>query len=233
MTGHLMVIGAHISDAENMARATMLKHKRAGWAVTIVHVTAGEKGHPALPADEYRTTRLADAHASAKFIGADLEILPFKDAKLQVADDAVWMVADLIRRYRPTVLITHWRGSFHPDHNRTHDIVQRALFVAELPGFRRRHPAHRPDAVYHAENWEDMEGFSADIYLDVTDVFDDYLRLLKTHALMRDSYAGFRYYDYYEALAQMRGALGGFGKAVTLMRPRGLLSLARQAGTLD
>ena len=40
-----MVVGAHISDAENMAGAVMLKHKRAGWDVTIVHVTAGDKGH--------------------------------------------------------------------------------------------------------------------------------------------------------------------------------------------
>ena len=99
MSGHLMVIGAHISDAENIAGATMLKHKRAGWSVSIVHVTAGEKGHPTLPADEYLPMRLADAHASAEFIGADLEILPFKDAELQVTDDAVWTVADLIRRY--------------------------------------------------------------------------------------------------------------------------------------
>jgi LmbE family N-acetylglucosaminyl deacetylase len=233
MTSHLMVIGAHISDAENMAGATMLKHKRAGWTVSIVHVTAGEKGHPTLPAGEYMNMRLADAHASAEFIGADLEILPFKDAELQVTDDAVWMVADLVRQFRPTVLITHWRGSFHPDHNHTHDIVQRALFVAKLPGFHREHSAYRPNAVYYAENWEDMEGFSADIYLDVTDVFDDYLKLLKTHALMRDSYSDFRYYDYYEALGQMRGALSGFGKAVALMRPRGLLSFARRKGTLD
>jgi len=232
MSGHLMVIGAHISDAENMAGATMLKHKRAGWTVSIVHMTAGEKGHPTLPADEYLPIRLADAHASADFIGADLEILPFKDAELQVTDEAVGMVADLIRRYRPTVVITHWRGSFHPDHNHTHDIVQQALFVAELPSFRRQHSAHRPNAVYYAENWEDMENYTADIYLDVTDVFDDYLKLLKTHALMRESYAGFRYYDYYAALGQMRGALSGFGKAVTLMRPRGPLSFMRLSGEL-
>ena len=63
-----------------------------------------------------------------------------------------------------------------------------------------------------------MEGYSADVYLDVTDVFDDYLALLKTHTLMREDYASFRYYDYYEALGTVRGALAGYSKAVTLMR---------------
>ena len=77
-----------------------------------------------------------------------------------------------------------------------------------------------------------MEGYNADIYLDVSDVFDDYLDLLKTHALMRDSYSSFRYWDYYKALGEARGALGGYDRAVTLMRPRSLYSFERQPGLL-
>ncbi len=46
MAGHLMVVGGHISDPENMAGAVMLKHKKAGWDITIVHATTGEKGIP-------------------------------------------------------------------------------------------------------------------------------------------------------------------------------------------
>jgi N-acetylglucosamine malate deacetylase 1 len=232
MSGHLMVVGAHISDAENMAGAVMLKHKRAGWDITIVHMTPGEKGHPTLPAEEYIKMRVADAEASAEFIGANMEMLPYKDGELPVNDEAAWMLADLIRKYQPTTLITHWRGSFHVDHNNTYDIVKDAMFKAALQAFRREHPAHRPGALYFSENWEDMEGYNADIYLDVTDVFDDYLKLLKTHALMREDYASFRYYDYYEALGQMRGALAGFGKAVTLMQPHSIYRYQRQAGLL-
>ena len=219
MSKHLMVVGAHISDAENMAGAVMLKHKQAGWDVTIVHVTAGDKGHPTLPPEEYFKMRTADAEASAAFIGAKMELLPYKDGELEISDEAVWRMADLIRQHRPTALITHWRGSFHADHNNTHQIVHKALFKAGLPAFQREYPAHRPRTVLYSENWEDMDGYRDDIYLDVTDVFDQYLELLKTHALMREDYADFRYYDYYEALGTTRGALGKFDKAVTLMRP--------------
>ena len=229
---HLMVVGAHISDAENMAGAVMLKHKKAGWDITIVHMTAGEKGHPTLPPEEYIRMRHADAHASAEFIGANVEILPYKDAELQVTDEAAWMVADLIRKHRPDVIITHWHGSFHPDHNNTHEIVRSSLFKASLPAFKRELPPHSIRALLYSENWEDMENYSADVYLDVSDVFEDYLKLLKTHALMRERYSSFRYYDYYEALGMVRGALGGFGKAVTLMHQPSMYSYDRESGLL-
>ena len=232
MTGHLMVVGGHISDAENMAGAVMLKHKQAGWDITIVHATTGEKGHPTLSAKEYLKMRLADAHASAEFIGANLEYLPYGDGELPVNDESIWIMADLIRKHKPTVIITHWKGSFHIDHNNTHDVVNQALFRASLPAFEREHEAHSPRSLLFSENWEDMEGYHADIYLDVSDVFDDYLALLKTHALMRENYASFRYWDYYKALGEARGALGGYDRAVTLMRPRSMYAFERQPGLL-
>ena len=201
MAGHLMVVGGHISDPENMAGAVMLKHKKAGWDITIVHATTGEKGHPTLSAKDYLKMRLADAHASAEFIGANLELMPYGDGELPVNDESIWIMADLIRKHKPTLIITHWKGSFHIDHNNTHDVVLNALFRASLPAFEREYPAHSPQTVLYSENWEDMEGYKADIYLDVSDVFDDYLALLKTHALMRDELFQF----------PLLGLLQGFG----------------------
>ena len=139
MAGHLMVVGGHISDPENMAGAVMLKHKKAGWDITIVPATTGEKGHPTLSAEDYLKMRLADAHASAEFIGANLELMPYADGELPVNDESVWVMADLIRKHRPNLIITHWKGSFHIDHNNTHDIVHQALFRAGLPAFEREH----------------------------------------------------------------------------------------------
>ena len=53
LEGHLLVIGAHAGDVENMAAATVLKHVRAGCTATVVHMTLGEAGHPTLPPDIY------------------------------------------------------------------------------------------------------------------------------------------------------------------------------------
>lgn len=229
---HLMVVGGHISDPENMAGALMLKHKRAGWDVTIVAATPGEKGHPTLPPEEYLKMRLEDARASSEFIGANFELLPYRDGELPVNEESTWLMADLIRKYRPTVILTHWHGSMHQDHANTNEIVRKALFKAGLPAFRREYPPHSPQALLFPENWEDMEGYVPDIYVDVSDVFDDYLKLLKTHALMRENYASFRYYDYYEALGKMRGALAGFDRAVTLMYPHSMYRFERRTGLM-
>jgi len=229
---HLMVVGAHISDAENMSGAVMLKHKKAGWDITIVHVTAGEKGHPTLSAEEYLEMRLEDARASAEFIGANYEVMPYKDGELEVNEESIWTLADLIRRYRPTMIITHWNGSFHQDHNNTHHLVWKARYKAALQAFKRDYPAHSVRSILYSENWEDMENYVADIYLDVSDIFGDYLKVLKTHALMRERYASFRYYDYYEALGTVRGALAGFDKAVTLMRHPSIYGYERESDLL-
>jgi len=61
----------------------------------------------------------------------------------------------------------------------------------------------------------------ADVYLDATDVWDDYLAMLHAHALTRGGISSFRYFDYYDALGTTRGCLGGFTKAVALMMTPG------------
>ncbi len=124
-------------------------------------------------------------------------------------------MCDLIRRYRPTLILTHWRGSMHRDHVATYDIVADAIFYAGLPAIRRELPSHRARGPYFPENWEDMDGWRADVYLDVSDVWDDYLAVLRSHEFIRGGVSSFRYLDYYDSLGTTRGCLGGFRKAVS------------------
>jgi LmbE family N-acetylglucosaminyl deacetylase len=219
--GGIMVIGAHAGDAENMGAPTVLKHTRAGYNATIVHLTLGEAGHPTLSAAEYAEQRKREVQESARLMGGKAVWLPYRDGELPVNDDLKFQVCDLIRQEKPTVILTHWKGSFHKDHVATYHIVREAIFLAALPAITRELPAHRISGLYFPENWEDMDEWRADIYLDVTDVWDDYLAVLRSHALMRGDFPTFRYYDYYNALGTIRGCLGGFQKAVALMVPPG------------
>jgi LmbE family N-acetylglucosaminyl deacetylase len=221
MAEKIMVIGAHAGDAENMAGAAVIKHTRAGHAATIVHMTLGEAGHHSLTPEVYAEQRKREVQESAHLMGAKVVWLDYADGFLPVNQGVKLQVADLIRQERPGVLLTHWKGSFHKDHVATYDIVQDALFYAALPSVKRSHPPHSVRSLYFPENWEDMDGWRADVYLDVTDIWDDYLAMLKTHELMRGGISTFRYYDYYNALGTTRGCLGGFQKAVALMLPEG------------
>ena len=113
--GHLMVIGAHAGDAENMAGAIVLKHTRAGHRATIVHMTLGEAGHPTLSPEVYAQQRQQEVQEAARLMGAAVAWLPYRDGELPATEAVKLEVCDLIRQHRPTAILTHWKGSIHKD----------------------------------------------------------------------------------------------------------------------
>jgi LmbE family N-acetylglucosaminyl deacetylase len=245
-SGGILVVGAHAGDAENMAAAAVLKHTRAGFPAAILHLTLGEAGHPRLAPADYAEQRKREVAESARLMGAEAVWLPYPDGLLPVNEAVKFQVCDLIRQKKPAVILTHWRGSIHKDHVAAYDIVQDAVFYAALPAIRRNGPggedlpAHWARVLY-PENWEDMDGFRADLYLDVSEVWEAYLEVLRSHEFIRGGISTFRYFDYYAALGITRGCLAGKQRAVALMVPDGswvqrvdyLVSVLAQPGGFD
>jgi N-acetylglucosamine malate deacetylase 1 len=213
----IMVVGGHAADAEIMGGAAVLKHVDAGWKAVMVHMTPGEKGHPELTPEEYSVIKDEEAANAARLLGADVVMMPWPDGELPVNEEVQMALADVIREHQPNIILTHWRGSFHRDHNNTHENVLKALFFAGLKTFVRKHPAHRPEKIFFAENWEDMEGFRPEVYLDTTDVFDRYIEAIHAYSLFRREVVPFRYEQWYRGASHVRGAEAGFDQAVALM----------------
>lgn len=213
----VLLVGAHAADMEFTAGHVARVYSKAGHKVTFLHLTAGEKGHPHLGARTYLEQKRKEAAMAAQALAADVRILDYGDGELAVTDEVAWEVADTIRELRPDLLITHWQGSGHTDHRNCHFIARRALFLAGLSAFERERPSWRVPDVFYPENYEDMEGFVPDISLDVTAVYHDWLEAARAYELFRGGVSEFRYQDYYEALAQLRGCLGGVPKAAALM----------------
>ena len=209
-----------------MAAAIVLKHTRAGFPATMLHLTLGEAGHPRMSPEEYAEQRKREVAESARLMGAEAHWLPIPDGRLEVTEELKLLVCDVIRQKRPAVVLTHWKGSFHKDHAAAYDIVQDAVFYAALPAVRRAGADGQPLAahwsrVYYPENWEDMDGWRADLYVDVSDVWEDYLAVLRSHEFIRGGISSFRYLDYYSALGVTRGCLANFHRAAALMVPPG------------
>jgi LmbE family N-acetylglucosaminyl deacetylase len=219
----VLAVGGHAADMEFTAGATVAKYTAAGARGVFLHLTAGEMGHPRLSGAAYAKQKIDEAQRAAKVLGAEARFLPYPDAGLPRNDEVAYQIADVIREVRPDVVITHWRGSFHSDHVNAHYNTRQALFYAGLPAIQRAHSAHSPKKILYAENWEDMEDFEPDLYLDITDVYDRWVEAASQYELFSGSVSGFRYRDYYEALAVMRGCLAGYSRAVALMRPRSAL----------
>ena len=217
----LLVIGAHAFDAEIMAGGVVAKYTSLGHEATFLHMTLGEKGHRTLSPEEYAKQKREEAVACAEALGAKALFLPYKDAELPLTEEVKYEVADIIRAEKPDILITHWKGSIHKDHEYTHHIVWDAIFYAALPTIQRELPAHSFSGIYFAENWEDMEGFEQDTYIDISDSYDKWIDAMSHYQLFRGGASSFRYADYYKALAVLRGCRGNFPYAQCFMRPKG------------
>ncbi|GIO26501.1 PIG-L deacetylase family protein [Ornithinibacillus bavariensis] len=219
---HVMIVGAHCGDAEIQAGAIAYKYAKAGHKVTFLHLTAGEKGNPPhLSVEAYREQKIREAEKAAVILGGKCITLDYKDAELKEDDETITEVAKLFRKEKPNVVITHWENSMHPDHALCPRIVQSAWLKAALPGFNIEGlEPHSITRMFHSENWEDMEGYVPDVYVDVTEEFDTYLEALSQYWFIMNS-SSFRYYDYYKALGTMRGCLARTTYAQTLKFPTG------------
>lgn len=221
----ILTIGAHAADHELAAGMIIAKAAKAGHKVVILSLTPGEKGHPKLGPADYARQKIAEAERCAGILGAETIVLPHGDATFAVTEEIKFEVCDIIRDLKPDVVITHWKNSIHKDHRNAHLIAMDACFYARLRTIERVKPAHWFNKIYFSENWEDMEEYEPDIYVDTTDVFDQYCEALASFELWNGG-TGWPYADYYKSLARMRSCLG-FGLqgkyAATLARPKGAL----------
>ena len=212
-----MAIAAHPGDAVFTMGAAVAQHIESGGAGLFVSLTLGEKGAPrGTPVTDYGAMQRSASTKAAKVLGAEFEIMSWPDAEVPLTDDTALDLCDVIRRHTPDIVITHWSGSWHKDHQNCHLVTRDAIFYAGLTTLSRDVPSHSVRKLYYAENWEDSEDFKADTYLDISRVFDKWIAACELYPMWRGQ-TGFRYHDYYSSLTVMRGCLSGFQRAVALM----------------
>jgi LmbE family N-acetylglucosaminyl deacetylase len=212
----IMAIAAHPGDAFFSMGLPVAVQTHLGARGAFLSLTAGEKGSRTVAPPDYGGQQRAAGERAAEMMAATAVTLDYPDGELPHSDDVKLATCDLIRKYRPDVIVTHWSGSWHKDHRASHEIVLDAVFYAALPALARKDSAHSVRKVLFADNWEDATGFSGDTYLDVSPVFDHWTEACAVFPMWRGE-TGFRYRDYYTSLAIARGCLGGFNRAVALM----------------
>ncbi len=207
-TKTFMAIGGHVGDMELTVGGVLSTLSLSGHRIVTVALTAGEKGNPPhLTTDEYRKQKIDEAAAFATMLGGISEVLPYDDGLLPVDDTVKFQVADLIRKYKPVRIFTHWQNSFHKDHKACNQIVKDAQFYAALPGFQRELPPHYAGGPYYAENWEDATDFQPyALYKIPREGFELWQKAIQTQWFAINS-KDFKYYEYYCSLKAARGKL--------------------------
>jgi LmbE family N-acetylglucosaminyl deacetylase len=218
MTSKIMAIAAHPGDALFTMGATVAQHIHDGGSGIFVSLSQGEKGAPKnIPVKEYGEIQRSATEKAAKMLDAETHLFTYPDAEIPNDDRIPTEVCDLIRKHKPSIVLTHWSGTWHKDHLHCHLTVLDAIFYAGLATLGRPLPPHTVNKLYYAENWEDPTSFQPDICLDISAVFEKWMQACDLYPMWRGQ-TGFRYNDYYRSLAVMRGCLSKFNYGVALMR---------------
>lgn len=214
----VMAIAAHPGDAFFVMGAPVAVATHLGGKGYFLSLSLGDKGSTTIPPAQYGAMQQEAATKAAAQLGATALFLHYGDGSVPDNDEAAFAVCDFIRQHKPDVVVTHWKGSEHKDHQACYHVVQNAIFYAAIPGFVRQNPAHSVGHLYFADNWEDARGFVPDTYLDITPIYEQWMKACGVFPMWRGE-TGFRYNDYYSSRAIDCGCLSGYKQAVALMSP--------------
>ena len=203
----IMAVGAHTGDAQLTSGLLLARCAQAGDRIVTLDLTAGERGAPkGMTTEEFREMNVASAKEFASMLGGESIVLDTPDGELDYSKELAVKICDIMREYQVSTVLYHWKNSMHKDHIAASKLTTDAIFYASLPTFERPLPPAPIRRFLYAENWEDSEGFVPYAYFDVSDAFPlwkDAVRKLYLTEHSRD----FKYLQYYEGLARMRGAL--------------------------
>lgn len=218
MPGTIMAIAAHPGDGLFTMGATIAQQVEHGGKGVLLSLSLGEKGAPKdIPVHEYGEMQRRATEKATHLLGAEALFFSYPDAEIPFNEEITLRVCDAIRDKKPEVVVTHWNGSWHKDHQNCHLIVHDAIFFAALGTLERKQPAHAVSKLYYADNWEDASNFVPDTYVDIDPVYEKWLGACDLYPMWRGQTGFFRYSDYYSSLATMRGCLSGFRHAVAMM----------------
>jgi N-acetylglucosamine malate deacetylase 1 len=175
----ILAFAAHPDDIELACSGTLLKHIAMGKKVGIADLTRGELGTRG-DAD----TRDRESAAATRLMNlAGRDNLGFADGFFEVNREHQLPVIELIRKYRPEIVLTNAVSDRHPDHGRAARLVTEACFLAGLKKVETRYvnqlqEAWRPKRIYH---YLQDRYLKPDFIIDITEVMEQKMEVIKTY----------------------------------------------------
>jgi len=143
----------------------------------ILDLSAGELGSRGTP-----EIRAREAERAGKVMGVSVrENLGLPDGGIVNTPETRAQVALVIRRLRPSVVITHSLHGRHPDHPVVAQLARDACFVAGLQKIAPEVPVYRPRKILHALSFrEDYQ--KPTFVVDISEAFEKKLQAVATYA---------------------------------------------------
>lgn len=179
---HVLAIFAHRDDAELTCGGTLIKLAGQGHRAGILDLTAGEMGSRG-SAD----LRGQEADRAAAIMGlAVRENLGLPDAGIMNTPETRRLVARVIRRLRPTIVIAPAQQGRHPDHRIASELVRDACFISGLAKIEPDLPKHRPRKVIHCLSYRE-DHLRPTFVVDISAEFERKLEAIRCFGSQFDS----------------------------------------------
>lgn len=178
----LLVFGAHPDDAELGAGGTIALEVQLGKKVGIVDLSRGELGTRGTA-----EIRAKEAESAAKILGLQMrQNLELEDGFIFNSKASQLKVIEILRKYRPDVVLCNAVEDRHIDHARASSLVSDSCFLSGLikietkfPGEERWQEAWRPAHIYHYIQWKNIE---PDIVVNITQSIDKKMEAIGAYA---------------------------------------------------
>lgn len=204
-----LVVSAHSADFVWRAGGSIALHAAAGFAVTVVCLSFGERGESAklwrqsgMTLDRVKIERQKEAEAAAKALGvSDIQFWDLGDYPLNLDNDSLYRMADLYRAVRPGFVLTHSREDpYNRDHPATSAFTQHARIVAQAHGHKPGETVIGAPPVFLFEPHQPEQcRWMPNVLLDITPVW------AKKRAAIECMAGQEHLWEYYTRVAEQRG----------------------------
>lgn len=176
MPVHILAIAAHRDDAELTCGGTLIRSAMLGRTTAVVDLTAGELGTRGSA-----EIRAEEASRAAGVLGLTArENLGLPDAGVTNTPETRELLARVIRRFAPGVVLAPSLAGRHPDHGVAAALVRDACFVAGLAKIAPDIPPHRPRKVIHCLAYRE-DAPKPTFVVDISEAFERKLDAIRCY----------------------------------------------------
>lgn len=179
----VLAVGCHPDDLEIACGGTLRKYAEQGAQVFMCHVANGNQGHVVIPPGPLSALRAQEAEAAGKILGAQQVIsLDVNDMEISSHDPAVMdAMADVVRRVRPDVILTHNPDDYMMDHTETSRIATNGSFCSGLSHRPRQFDTYNSFVPVFFMDTLAGVNFQPTHYVDITQQIETKLSALRCH----------------------------------------------------
>lgn len=181
MKSYALAFGAHPDDVEVGAGGLIYKWNSNNKPTGIIDLTQGESATNGTVIE-----RQAEAEKSREILQAPLRLnLDIPDGNIEISRENVQNVADVIRTYKPEVILAPYSKDRHADHVDTHTLVMKAAFQAGLKKFKTDKAPHKIKSMFFYMLHYD---FIPTVIVDISQEFKTKMSAVNVHESQFNNY---------------------------------------------